>query len=178
MSSPASSNADLAVQALVSGARVAANGVVWLPVAAWEKPKDWLWHGFSTRKGGLSRAYCEGDAPGELNLGFTASDAPEIVARNRRLFAEAVTGDAATPLLCLRQIHSSVIVVGHGEDAPLTESSKSDISSHPSRKERGKDGAPRVPECKGDGLMTDEPGVLLGIQTADCIPVLVADRKR
>ena len=26
--------------------------------------------------------------------------------------------------------------------------------------------------------MTDEPGVLLGIQTADCIPVLVADRKR
>ena len=30
---------------------------------------------------------------------------------------------------------------------------------------------------KGDGLMTDEPGVLLGIQTADCIPVLVADRK-
>jgi polyphenol oxidase len=26
--------------------------------------------------------------------------------------------------------------------------------------------------------MTDEPGVLLGIQTADCIPVLVADRKQ
>jgi len=27
-------------------------------------------------------------------------------------------------------------------------------------------------------LMTDEPGLLLAIQTADCIPVLVADRKR
>ena len=26
--------------------------------------------------------------------------------------------------------------------------------------------------------MTNEPGLLLGIQTADCIPVLVADRKR
>ena len=26
--------------------------------------------------------------------------------------------------------------------------------------------------------MTDEPGLLLGIQTADCIPVLVADRRR
>jgi YfiH family protein len=26
--------------------------------------------------------------------------------------------------------------------------------------------------------MTDEPGLLLGVQTADCIPVLVADRKR
>ena len=30
----------------------------------------------------------------------------------------------------------------------------------------------------GDGLMTDEPGVLLGIQTADCLPVLIADTKR
>jgi hypothetical protein len=27
-------------------------------------------------------------------------------------------------------------------------------------------------------MMTDEPGLLLGIQTADCIPVMVADRKR
>jgi hypothetical protein len=26
--------------------------------------------------------------------------------------------------------------------------------------------------------MTDEPGLLVGIQTADCIPVLLADRKR
>jgi hypothetical protein len=26
--------------------------------------------------------------------------------------------------------------------------------------------------------MTDSPGLLLGIQTADCIPILVADRKR
>jgi len=30
----------------------------------------------------------------------------------------------------------------------------------------------------GDGLMTDESGVLLGIQTADCLPVLVADKRR
>jgi polyphenol oxidase len=31
---------------------------------------------------------------------------------------------------------------------------------------------------KADGLITDEPGLLLAIQTADCIPVLVADCKR
>ena len=38
----------------------------------------------------------------------------------------------------------------------------------------------RDPRCerKADGMMTDEPGILLAIQTADCIPVLVADRKR
>jgi polyphenol oxidase len=31
---------------------------------------------------------------------------------------------------------------------------------------------------KADGMMTGEPGVLLAIQTADCIPVLIADRER
>src|SRR5580698_4033224 len=45
----------------------AANGVQILRVANWDRASwnkqgsgktDWLWHGFSTRKGGLSRAYC------------------------------------------------------------------------------------------------------------------------
>jgi YfiH family protein len=31
---------------------------------------------------------------------------------------------------------------------------------------------------RGDGMMTDVPGVFLGIQTADCVPVLVADVRR
>jgi hypothetical protein len=138
--------------------RVAANGVQWLAVPEWEElgweNLDWLWHGFSTRRGGASRAYCADDSPGELNLGFTAEDSSETVARNRRLLAEAVTGDPATPLATLRQIHSNLVVLASAADA-------------------GRD-RPR----KGDGLMTNEPGLLLGIQTADCIPVLVADRKR
>jgi YfiH family protein len=124
--------------------------VQWLAVAGWRR-FPWLWHGFSTRRGGLSRAYCAEDAPGELNLGFTAGDNREFVARNRELMAEAVTGDAATPLRMLQQIHSTLI---RASDGPLP------------------------PGCKGDGLMTDDPGVLLGVQTADCIPVLVADTKR
>jgi len=129
------------------------NGVQLLKVPGWDK-MAWLWHGFSTRKGGLSRAYCADDAPGELNLGFTATDNRETVALNRRLLVEAVTGDPATPLVTLRQVHSNAVVVATHADA-----------SRPT---------PR----KGDGLMTDEPGLLLGVQTADCIPVLVADRKR
>ena len=36
--------------------RRAANGVEWLPVPGWNF--SWLWSGFSTRRGGLSRAYC------------------------------------------------------------------------------------------------------------------------
>ncbi|MGA3011615.1 MAG: peptidoglycan editing factor PgeF [Terracidiphilus sp.] len=135
--------------------RVAANGVQWLSVPAWEKA-DWLWHGFSTRRGGLSRVFCDDDAQGELNLGFTAPhgqamDDRETVTQNRRLLAEAVTGDAATPLVALRQIHSNLVVLA--------------------------DANPDQP-WKADGLMTDEPGRLIGIQTADCIPILVADRKR
>jgi len=133
--------------------RVASNGVQFLPVAGWEK-LPWLWNGFSTRKGGLSRVYCAEGAPGELNLGFTASDDRAIVTQNRRLLAEAVTGSADTPLVTIRQIHSSVLVLSGAGDAT------------------------RERPCKGDGLMTNEPGLLLGVQTADCIPVLVADRKR
>ena len=132
---------------------VAPNGAAILKVSSWDK-MPWLWHGFSTRIGGASRAYCPDDAPGELNLGFTASDDREAVAANRRLLAKAVTGDASTPLITLRQIHSSVLVAGSAADAC------------------------RDSPWKGDGLMTDEPGLLLGVQTADCIPVLVADRKR
>jgi hypothetical protein len=34
------------------------------------------------------------------------------------------------------------------------------------------------PVCEGDGLITIQPGILLGIQTADCVPVLIADRRQ
>jgi len=133
--------------------RVAANGVHWLPVPGWER-QSWLWHGFSTRLGGNSRAYCPEGAPGELNLGFTASDDREIVVRNRQLLAEAISGSPATPLISLRQVHSTLLHTAAAQDAA------------------------RQQPCKGDGLMTCEPGMLLAVQTADCIPVLVADRKR
>src|SRR5271157_660059 len=147
--------------------RVAPNGVQWLAVPGWEK-NHWLWHGFSTRQGGSSRAWCAEGAPGELNLGFTAADSREAVARNRRLLAEAVTGDPATPLLTLRQIHSSRVVLASAADADREQPLKGGVPGDRSSSLG----------CKGDGLMTGEPGLLLGIQTADCIPVLVADRKR
>jgi len=144
----------------------AANGVEWLPIPGWDLP--WLWAGFSTRKGGLSHAYCTQsfsnveDAaglaadlglPGELKLGFTAADDRETVQRNRRLLAEAITSNPATPLIALRQFHSNRLVHTIRADA---------ARAHPHR---------------ADGQITADPGLLLAIQTADCIPVLVADRK-
>jgi polyphenol oxidase len=116
----------------------------------------WLIHGFSTRTGGGTTVYRPGKV--DLNLGFTDSDDHETVAANRGLFvAAASAGKQVLGLVTLRQVHSSLI-------------------RKVSAKDVRENSMPAV--LKGDGLMTDEPGVLLGIQTADCIPVLVADRKK
>ena len=131
--------------------RRASNGVEWLPIPGWDY--SWLWSGFSTRTGGLSWAYCSERAPGELNLGFTAADERLAVVENRQLMAEAITGDAHTPLIALRQFHSNLVVRATASDS-----------------------ARKLPR-RADGLMTDEPGFLIAIQTADCIPILVADRR-
>jgi YfiH family protein len=133
--------------------RSAPNGLPFISVPAWQR-FDWLWHGFSTRRGGSSTSYCAEGEPGELNLGFTAEDPRQTVAANRRLLAEAITGNPETPLVALKQIHSNLTRVVGAADAT------------------------RELPWKADGLMTAEPGLLLAIQTADCIPVLVADRKR
>jgi polyphenol oxidase len=133
------------------------SGVGLLQIPSWRDRKtirNWLWHGFSTRVGGASRAYCAEAAAGELNLGFTAADNREAVVENRWLLAEAVTGDRTTPIVTLRQFHSNLVVIACAGDADCDR--------------------PR----KADGVITAEPGVLIAIQTADCIPVLIADRKR
>lgn len=114
---------------------------------------DWVVGGFSSRTGGVSRAYRPGERAGDLNLGFTPSDSKENVLDNRRAFLKEVTGDSVFPMVTLRQIHSSLIRRVIGGDA----------------------GEAR---WKADGMMTNEPGLLLAIQTADCIPVLIADRKK
>ncbi len=107
----------------------------------------WLLHGFSTRVGGFSKAY-GGNA---LNLGFTPTDEPIAVERNRAAFLKELgprNGQPAPPLITLRQVHSSIIY--HVDSVP----------EHP---------------LVGDGLITNTPGLFLGIQTADCLPVLLVD---
>lgn len=137
-----------------------------LRVPQWQQ-YGWLLHGFSTRVGGVSTAYRPGDQKpkcGELNLGLTAADSPENVKRNRELFVQALLTDAdrtsksnrsyAPQLRLLRQIHSGLV--------------------HRSDRRAGEQSAGAKP-LRGDGWIASEPGTLLGIQTADCIPVLVVD---
>jgi hypothetical protein len=109
-----------------------------------------LVHAFSTRHGGVSRAY-GGNA---LNLGFTKHDSRAAVERNRQLFLKELgvaNGRRIWPLVSLRQIHSDLIYR-----------------------------VDRIPErpLAGDGLVTDTPGLLLAVQTADCLPIILVDRKR
>jgi len=110
----------------------------------------WLVHGFSTRQGGVSKVY-GGRA---LNLGFTKHDSRNSVEQNRALFLSrlgAVSGKKPWPLVTLRQIHSDLIhCINEVPDYPLV----------------------------GDGLITNKPEILIGVQTADCLPVILVDIKR
>lgn len=122
-------------------------------VPGWEK-LAWLRASFSTRQGGSSTAY--GD--GELNLGWTKEDDDAIVARNRRRFIQAVAGKSKLELATIRQFHSGMIRIIEQDHGALVKPDGRAV-------------------LRGDGLMTDVPGIMLGVQTADCIPVLVADKR-
>jgi polyphenol oxidase len=125
-------------------------------VVGWER-YGWLRHGFSTRGGGVSTVY----GGKTLNLGWTKEDDPTLVAENRRRFLGGVCGaDGGHSLVGVRQVHSGVVrVVGEGDGALEGRLQTADGKA----------------VWEGDGLVTDLPGVLLGVGTADCVPVLVVD---
>ncbi len=85
-----------------------------------------------------------------LNCGLGSNDDPALIAENRRRVADAVLPGAA--LAGLYQVHGNRCVV-------IDEAS--DLAARP----------------EADALATRTPGILLGILTADCVPVLFADRE-
>jgi YfiH family protein len=124
---------------------------------------NWLVHGFSTRPGGASelKALRDGEDTCEkvLNLGFTDWDPRARVLENREKFFRTI-GANKMRVVALRQIHSDIVhVVGSANE------SRSGADS-------------RETAQQGDALITLEPGVLLVVQTADCVPILLADPKR
>lgn len=83
-----------------------------------------------------------------LNVGLGSDDDREAIHENRRRAVEAVAPGAA--LVTLHQIHSADAIA---VTAPFPD----DARPH------------------ADALVTNHPGLLLGILTADCVPVLLAD---
>jgi YfiH family protein len=119
---------------------------------------NWLVHGFSTRSGGASELEASRDGgkitENVLNLGFTDWDTRERVLENRQNFFAALKANDMR-VIALRQIHSDIVhVVSAANSQPSAE-------------------AP-----KGDALITNQRGLLLVVQTVDCVPILIADKKR
>ena len=80
-----------------------------------------------------------------LNLGASVGDDPTLVAKNRAQVAATLGFDS---LVILKQVHSTTVVV-------LSE--------------------PPAVGTEADALVTNQPGLLLGILSADCAPILLAD---
>ena len=84
-----------------------------------------------------------------LNVGLGSDDDRTAIRENRRRATQAVLPGAA--LVTLHQIHSPHALI-------VTEAFADEVRP------------------QADALATDRPGLLLGILTADCVPVLLADR--
>ena len=85
-----------------------------------------------------------------LNLGYVSWDAPECVEENRRRFLSALNLQTES-LATLSQVHS--------DRAHILEEKPAQWNRH----------------TQGDALITGRAGAALGIQVADCFPVLMAD---
>ena len=85
-----------------------------------------------------------------LNTGYGSGDDPALIAENRRRAIEAVLPRAE--LATVHQVHSPTVVL-------VEQPWEQDQRPH------------------ADAMVTDRPGLLLGVLTADCAPVLFADAK-
>lgn len=109
-----------------------------------------LHHGFSTRKGGVSKEHLA-----SLNLSFSVEDAKENVLENFRRIGERF-GKTPEDFVLSKQSHETkVLKVG--------------------TKDRGK-GITKDRDYEGiDALITDEKGIILSCFSADCVPILFYD---
>jgi len=109
-----------------------------------------LQHGFSTRKGGVSKEHLA-----SLNLSFSVEDAKENVLENFRRVGERF-GKTPEDFVLSKQSHETkVLKVGV--------------------KDRGK-GITKERDYEGiDALITDEEGLILSCFSADCVPILFYD---
>jgi len=84
----------------------------------------------------------------DLTLGPHSSPNP-MVQINRVRFLAAI-GAAGWPIMKLKQVHSGIVV-------DMNDSSAANDA------------------VEGDACVTNLRGIMLGVQTADCVPILIAD---
>ena len=106
--------------------------------------------GFTTRHEGVSRSPYK-----SLNLGLNTLDSPHHVEGNRSILARHFNADLER-LVTVIQVHGDDILVIDEPNPDYTHFLKV--------------------EC--DGIITNQPGVMIGICVADCLPVLLLDPVR
>lgn len=110
-------------------------------------------HGFSTRLGGVSKGIYE-----SMNLSFTRGDEERAVRENFERFCTAI-GVNAEQVVVSAQTHTTNVYVAHKEDC-----------GRGVTRDRG--------YTDMDGLITDQAGVVLCTQYADCVPLFFVDPVR
>ena len=111
-----------------------------------------LRHGFSTRKGGVSKEHLS-----SLNLGFNLGDEREKVLENFRILGSLFE---AKP-----------------EDFVLTQQTHSINVRRVGKEDRGKGIFRERNYTDVDALITNEEGVILTAFSADCVPILFYDKR-
>lgn len=125
------------------------NGVTYLSYPALEKMNEFV-HGFSTRLGGVSEEHLY-----SMNLSYTRGDLEEHVTENFRRISDAI-GFSVEDITMSDQTHTTNVI-------RMTE------------KDRG-NGITRPREYHDvDGMITDDPGVVLATFYADCVPLYFVD---
>lgn len=107
------------------------------------------WVAFSIRKGGVS------EPPyAAANMAYHVGDDPRMVKENRRLLSVAVTRREGIPVYTASQVHGCSCLPVDGTMS-----------------------VQKLETQSADALITAERGILLGVMTADCLPVLLIDRQ-
>lgn len=104
-------------------------------------------HGFTTRHEGVSRAPYN-----SLNLGSSTRDYPHNVEANRHILVHAFEG---------RPERFVAVTQVHGVDLLVIDSPNPDYHHY------------QRLEC--DGIITNQPGVMIAVSVADCVPLLLLD---
>lgn len=112
------------------------------------KQWEWVIHGFLTRTGGISLPPYD-----SLNVSMNNGDHPNLVTSNRERIARAF-GFETDQLVLLKQMQlDEIFLLKHLSQTHGT------LLAY-------------------DAILTDLPHQILGIQTADCIPLLIMDQRK
>lgn len=107
---------------------------------------------FTTRQGGVSEGYLS-----KLNLGFGRGDLDENVLINHKMIADAI-GFCYENIVTTNQTHTTNVRVVTKKDCGKGITKERDYHDI-------------------DGLITNEPGVVLATYYADCVPLYILDTK-